>query len=530
MRGRPARMRKNNTANHGRTAAPEEESYLSRIRFAAGLCLGLFLLSSQGQARQPEEDGPPPVPEAGILSLLPEDAVTSHTLQTADGPLAYTATAGTLDLYGQRGNRSAKVFYTAYVAAQRDPSRPLTFVFNGGPGAASAYLHLGLVGPKLMDFGKDRNDGTRPVLKDNPESWLAFTDLVLIDPVGTGWSRAASDDEAGRFYSVRQDGQALAKIVALYTQKNGRLGSPLYLLGESYGGFRAAKVAAALKESQGMLVSGVLMVSPLLEGRMLFGPDDDPLSAALQLPSLAAAEMERRGAFDIEKLREAERFAMSDYLVTQAGPAPAGPKADAFYGRIADLTGIARNEVAKARGFPGGLYGKLSGGAGRIVSPYDAAYSAPDAYPESAMERNDDPILDGFTRAYGGAFAAYARDDLGFRTEMTYSLLNTEVNRRWTWDDGQGGDGRANAGVSGDLRDLLSTVPRFRLAIYHGYSDALTPYGVSRYVLDHLPPTLAQGRSELAVYRGGHMFYTDPAARRQMTEDVRRFYGASGPD
>lgn len=503
---------------------------MSYSRFVAGLCLCLAILMAPAASSQETETPPQAASQTGIFDLVPGDSVTEHALPTPEGPLAYTATAGTLDLYGQDGKRTAKVFYTAYVAGKGGPERPLTFAFNGGPGAASAYLHLGLVGPKVLEFGKDRDDGTRPLPKDNPDSWLSFTDLVLIDPVGTGWSRAADDEAARRFYGVRQDAESLAKIIALYTQKNRRLGSPLYLLGESYGGFRAAKVAAALKETQGVLVSGVLMVSPLIDGRFLFGAEDDPLSAALQLPSLAAAEMERRGAFDAGRLREAERFAMTDYLVTLAGPAPAGAQADAFYGRIADLTGIARDEVAKARGFLDGLYAKRSGDAGRIVSPYDAAYSAPDAYPQSPESRNDDPILDGFTRAYGAAFAAYARDELGFRTEMTYSLLNTDVNRRWEWNDGRGGDGRANAGVSGTLRDLLSTIPRFRLAIYHGYSDALTPYATSRYVLEHLPLALAQGRGELKVYRGGHMFYVDPAARRQMTEDVRRFYDAPESD
>lgn len=500
-------------------------------RFVVGLYLCLVILAAPVAAQTPEVGKQQqPTSETGIFNLLPGDSVSEKTLRTQDGPLSYMATAGTLDLYGQDGNRTAKVFYTAYVANKGDPARPITFAFNGGPGAASAYLHLGLAGPKVLEFGRSRDDGTRPSLKDNPDSWLAFTDLVLIDPVGTGWSRAVDDDEAGQFYGVRQDAESLAKVIALYTHKNRRLASPTYLLGESYGGFRAAKVAAVLKETQGILVSGILMASPLVEGRFLFGTANDPLAAAFLLPALAAAEMERRGAFDKDKLREAERFAMTDYLVTLAGPSPTGPDADAFYQRISGLTGIAKTDVARARGFMDGLYTRLAGESGRIISPYDAAYSVPDAYPESAMSRNDDPILDGFTRAYGAAFAAYARDELGFRTDITYSLLNTGVNRSWEWNGGRGGDGRTNASASDDLRDLLSTIPRFRLAIYHGYSDALTPYGLSRYVLDHLPPALAEGRTELRVYRGGHMFYVDPASRRQMTEDARRFYDVPRTD
>lgn len=165
-------------------------------------------------------------------------------------------------------------------------------------------------------------------------------------------------------------------------------------------------------------------------------------------------------------------------------------------------------------------------GESRIVSPYDASYAVPDAYPEDVYSRNDDPILDGYTRAYGSAFAAYARNELGFASDMTYSLLNEEVNRRWEWNGGQRGDSRTLASASTDIRDLLSTISTFRLMIAHGYSDALTPYGASRYVIDHLPPALASGRTELQLYRGGHMFYTRPDSRQSFATNVRAFYEA----
>jgi carboxypeptidase C (cathepsin A) len=135
-------------------------------------------------------------PSKGVLRLLPADAVTEHSIDTSRGKLAYTATAGTLAFYDQSGEQSAAVFYTAYVAKSGAANRPLTFVFNGGPGAASAFLHLGLVGPRILDFGPDPHDATRAALRDNPDTWLAFTDLVLIDPIGTGWSRAIKPEVA----------------------------------------------------------------------------------------------------------------------------------------------------------------------------------------------------------------------------------------------------------------------------------------------------------------------------------------------
>lgn len=477
---------------------------------------------SSGKAAPQKTNG---VASTGILSLLPADSVTDHILRIKTQDLAYRATAGTLDLFGQDGAPSAKIFYTAYVARNRQPGRPLTFAFNGGPGAASAYLHLGLVGPRILDFGPGGHDGTSPTLVDNPDSWLEFTDLVLIDPVGTGWSRAANDSVASNFYGVGQDAESIAKAIALYVNHNDRMASPKYLLGESYGGFRAAKVASALKDGQGILVSGIIMLSPLIEGQLLFGASQYPLGAALQLPSLAAAEMERRNTFSTKAMEEAEAFAMSDYLVTLAGPEPSGKTAIDFYARVSQLTGIPEAVVSRTRGFLTDAYVKHSkGNEFEVVSPYDASFAVADPYPESDADRSSDPVLDGFTRAYGAALASYARHELGFRTEMTYTLLASDVNERWEWGRrGPNGGTRAQVSATGNIRDLLSLIPSFRVLVAQGYSDAITPYGISKYVIDHLPSSLAAGRVGLKLYRGGHMFYTRPSSRQELSSDARAF-------
>ena len=354
---------------------------------------------------------------------------------------------------------------------------------------------------------------------DNPESWLRFTDLVFIDPVGTGWSRPAGT--GAEFYGVRQDAESIAKVIALYVQKNNRAEAPKYLLGESYGGFRSAKVATALKQSQGMLVSGIVMVSPMIESSLIFGGTDYPLGAALQLPSIAAAELERQGKFDPEAVKEAEKFAMTDYLVSRAGAAPRGPEADAFFGKVATRTGIDRGRVERARGFIGNMTGRTEDG--QVASPYDASETTPDPFPETPGARPDDIVLDGYTRAYGSFFASYARNELGYASEMTYSLLSTDVNRRWDWKDGRSGT-RLSAGATDDIRELLATIPSFRLMVMHGYSDVITPYGASRYVLDHLPLPLAEGRTELTLYRGGHMFYTLKGSLKAANDDAKAFY------
>ena len=234
--------------------------------------------------------------------------------------------------------------------------RPLTFAFNGGPGAASVYLNLGLAGPRIVDFGPDGRDGAAAKLVDNPDSWLAFTDLVMIDPIGTGWSRTAKPDDAKNFWGVRSDANVLAKVIALYVAKNSRGASPKYLLGESYGGFRAAKVARALQSDQGIVVTGIVMVSPLLEASFQWGSSQYALGAALHFPTLVATELERTKKFTPEAMAEAERFAMNEYLPTLAGRPPTGDKAKAFYGRVAEMTGLPVDVVAKSRGWVRNAY------------------------------------------------------------------------------------------------------------------------------------------------------------------------------
>ncbi|PZM12536.1 carboxypeptidase [Rhizobium tubonense] len=488
---------------------------------AAIVVLSLGSAPAFAQQQAPGKTG------GGVLGLLPADAVTEHVLNAGGQAIHYEATAGTLDLFGPDGNRTGAIFYTAYVAKNQGGDRPVTFVFNGGPGASSAFLNLGLVGPRVLDFGPGGRDGAKARLVDNPDSWLQSTDLVLIDPIGTGWSRTVKPDDASDFYGVRADAESLAKAIALYVAHNGRASSPKYLLGESYGGLRSAKVASALREQQGILVSGIVMVSPLLEGQFVYGGDGSALSAALQLPSLAAAALERRNAFSEAALADAEKFAIGDYLTTLAGRPPTGDAGKAFYARVAQLTGIPADVVARSNGFLQDVYVKHSIDDGSdVVSSYDASLVAPDPYPESYADRGDDPILDGFTRAYGGAFSSYARDELGFHTDMTYTLLSGAVNGHWDWSGGRGGGGsRFEASATDDIRQLLSLVPSFHMLVAQGYSDLVIPYGINKYVIEHLPPEAA-GRVDLKLYRGGHMFYTRPASRAQFSADAKAFFAA----
>ena len=281
-------------------------------------------------------------------------------------------------------------------------------------------------------------------------------------------------------------------------------------------------MARALQHEQGISVTGIVMVSPLIDGGLTFHASQYALGAALRLPSLAAAALERNGTFSKEAASEAERFALTDYLTTLAGAPPTGEAASRFYARVAQVSGIPVEVVARGRGFIHDNYIKhLRSAEGKVVSRYDASFAVADPHPESQGAHNPDPLLEGLTRAYGSAYAAYARDELGFKTELTYQLLASDVNGKWDWG---GGGGRATASVSNDIRELLSLTPSFRLLVAHGYSDMVTPYGASRYVLDHLPPIGDPSRASLQLYRGGHMFYIDAASRRAFSADARTFY------
>jgi carboxypeptidase C (cathepsin A) len=464
------------------------------------------------------------VADKGALRLLPSNSVTRHEIATDSGTISYTATAGTLALHDQSGERVAAVFYVSYVVDKPAAiKRPVTFVFNGGPGAASAYLHLGLAGPRLAEF-RAGHEGP-PRLHDNPQTWLQFTDLVMIDPVGSGFSRPVRADGGNAFWGVARDAESLSKVIAKWIADNHRADSPKFILGESYGGFRAAKVARELRREHGIAVAGIMMVSPLMEGAFTFGGTRFALGAAMQIPSLAAAEMERRGTLTPERLAEAERFALGEYLTTLAGAPPRGEAARIFYERVAEMTGMPLAVVTRTRGFIRDNYVKhLRGAEGLVVSRYDVTFTGPDPHPESEWPRGADPLLSTLSRAYSGAMAVYVREALGYKTDLTYVLLSREANSRWDW--GGRGSNRDNASVDEDLRTLLSLDPAFRLLVVHGYADMVTPYAVSRYVLDHLPDLPNPARAQLKIYRGGHMFYIDDESRRTFTSDARSFYAA----
>ncbi len=489
------------------------------------LLVVLLTLAPALHAQEPPQRREQAAPPAPHRTLLPADSVTQHEITVGGRKLAYSATAGTLDLKDGQGEITAEIFYVSFTLANGGDAehRPVTYLFNGGPGAASAYLDIGAIGPRALRFSGDGLPAAvSGKVADNPDTWLPFTDLVFIDPVGTGYSRATDPDKAAKqFWGVPQDLDTLGDIIRLHLAKTGRLTSPVYLAGESYGGFRAARLAEALATEHGVEPAGIVMVSPALEFGLMLGGPLGPLPWALRLPSYAAVQLGDK-ALDKGALDDAEHFALNDYLVALAGPLD-GDAAKPVYDKLAQLTGLDEAAIAGWRGrIPVDAYlNERRRRDGRVLSQYDATVSEVDPNPWN-RDAHDDPVLDATIAPFTSAFIAYARDELGFKTDQPFELLNREVSRHWDW--GGGRFALRNVGASDQLRRALALEPRLKVMIAHGVTDLETPYMVSRYIKDHMPEALGS-RIAVKLYAGGHMLYLRPQSRERLHADAAQFYG-----
>ncbi len=491
----------------------------------ARLPLILLFLIAFSTARADEEKPeahPPAAAAAGPAAQLPQDSVTQHTITLEGRQLTYKATAGTLPVNGPKGEVAAKVFYVSYTVESAN-ARPVTFAFNGGPGAGAAFLHLGALGPRIVPFEANGAAPLRPVhLADNPDSWLAFTDLVFVDPVGTGYSRTVADgtDAEKAFWSVSKDVDSMAEAVRLWLSRNGRELAPVYLAGESYGGFRVAGLSNRLL-AMGLSLQGVVMISPALEFSLLHGDGYALLPLSFALPSLTAANAEIREGPEapLDSVREAESYALNAYLVHLAK----GMQQDeAAISALAKFTGLDPDIVAKHHGrVSSGLFRReFLRKTDRILSAYDATVSS--AAPRPSENPHFDPILDGAVSVLAPAMASYAASELGFKTSLDYRLLNGEVASHWDFGTKPGEQGYA--GSLDSLEDARVRTPALKIFIAHGYTDLVTPFAMSRYLISQLRPIDGAAPIDFRVYRGGHMMYLRSSTRAQLSRDVRSVY------
>ena len=487
-----------------------------------------------------------PETDSSPETALRRSASTSHhALPLPDGSsLAYTARADWMELRDDE-EAVAELFHVAYTADGADPERrPITFVFNGGPGASAAYLHVGALGPRRIQFPPDGKLPPSPVrMVDNDTSWLRLTDLVFVDPVGTGFSRTLGEkkDKDGKplpdadqkrkaFWTVDKDLEALGEFIRRFLTRHRRWSSPTFIAGESYGGFRVARMLQRLQQQDGVGLCGAILISPALDFASLGGSDYDILPWVDRLPTMAAAAWVHdrlpapRPTLE-DHIAAAERFAREELVIALAGGEAV--RRAAIFGRMAALTGLDPALVARCRGRIGysRFCRELLAAQGRVLGLYDASVSAVDPFPDRPRYEGPDPTLAGLDRLFVSGIYQQLRDQLGVEEEIRdYQLLSYDVFLNWRYNS----DGKQNQGsvtAVDELRYGMSLNDDVRVFICHGRYDLITPYFSSNRLVDlmHLAPA-ARARLTLQHFEGGHMFYTWQKSREDFFAAAERFY------
>ncbi len=486
----------------------------------------------------------------------PPTAVTAHTITLNGDSEAYRAESGWLTLY-KHEKPAAEMFHVFYET--EDPnraSRPITFVFNGGPGAASAYLHVGALGPRRVVFGETGSPPPPPVtLVDNADTWLAFTDLVFIDPIGTGFSRAIPDEteseskdsrktedpiaeKSKEYWKITRDLESLAEFITSFLSKHHRWDSPAFIAGESYGGFRVAKLARLLQESYGVGLNGAILISPALEFALLDDSDYDVLPWIDRIPSMAGAAFHhgRVSSGGPEQsvsalMKSAEEFASAELttMLIRGADLPDSTRRKTLR-KLGTYIGLSAEELSKTAGRVTAqqFSRQLLRDRGVVCGLYDATITTPDPFPGRETYEGPDPTLRSLERVFAAGINAHLRRSLEVDTERRYHLLSMEVNRNWQVDIERHAL-ESQIGATDDLRYSMALNPHMKVRITHGLYDLVTPYFASNRIanLMYLNDKVADNLS-LVHYRGGHMFYAWAESRSRFTQDVSEFYsGAS---
>jgi carboxypeptidase C (cathepsin A) len=462
----------------------------------------------------------PTSPGAAEQHRLPPDSTTKHSLALPGRTLNFTATAGSIRLFDDKGEPQADIAYTAYQLDGADArTRPVTFLFNGGPGASSAWLQLGAAGPWRLAINADAvTSSASPDLLPNAETWLDFSDLVFIDPVGTGYSRfvATGEDVRKRFFSIDGDVNAVALAIRRWLEKSDRLLSPKYVAGESYGGIRGPKIVRNLQTEQGIGVRGLILISPLFDFREFAG--SSLLQYVWSLPTMAAVAREAKGPVIRADMAEVESYARSDFMTDLLKGEADTEATTRLADKVAVLTGIDQAVSRRLAGrFDVGEFRReFDRRNGRVRGRYDASVSGFDPNPDSSSSRFGDPSGDPLIAPLSSAAVDLTTRKLNWRPDGSYQLLNGAVER--AWDFGRG----LNPPESiSQLRQILTLDPKLKLLVGHGLFDLATPYFGSKILLDQLPAYASPDRVKLVVYPGGHMFYSRDASRQAFRAEIQ---------
>jgi carboxypeptidase C (cathepsin A) len=480
------------------------------------------------------------------------------SLSTKGGRIEYEAVADWI-VIRKNEKPAADIFYSAYFKKGGDPKRPVTFVFNGGPGAASAYLHVGALGPKRVPFDDKGVPLPPPAsLVENSESWLPFTDLVFIDPVGTGFSRITHKDAAEEgdkkegdaaakpaapskepenekeFYALNRDLESICEFIQRFLSQYKRWSSPIFIAGESYGGYRVAKLARKLQEDKyGVGLAGAILISPALEPNSLDPSDYDCLAWIEVFPTMAASarvhgKTRKTGYKSVEAFLEAaEEFAVGPLLSwLTLGARLSKDRIEEISAEMADWLGLPEPFVRKKAGRISlfDFSRELLRDQEIVLGIYDASITALDPFPDRPVFNGADPTLIGIDRVFTGGIQILLREWFDLKTDREYFLLSNQVNLDWKHDAPRHFF-QTQMGATDDLRYGMALNPHLKVFLTHGLYDMVTPYFGSNRVVDlmKLHPSLRKNMT-IRHFEGGHMFYAWKKSREQFVAAMRDFY------
>ena len=507
---------------------------LRRLIAVCAVLAGLLLSGLSAQEKQPEQ----PVEKSATLKPAAEaprpgevqketpPIVTHHEIHVGSRVLRYTATTGMMPIRNSENDEiEANIFFVAYTLDNAGPNRPLMFSFNGGPGSASIWLHMGAIGPRRVKMLPDGSMPPPPFeLIDNQQTWLDQTDLVFIDPVGTGYSRAVKKDLEKKFLSVRGDISSVGEFIRLYLSRYQRWTSPLFLVGESYGTTRAAGLSGYLID-KGIALSGVVLVSSILNFQTTEFTRGNDLPYELYLPTYTAtAWFHKKLPADLQQkdlpavLREAEQFAAGPYASALGkGDNLTAEERQNVVEQLARYTGLDRPVIEEndLRIRQWIFCSELLRRQRLIVGRLDSRFTGPlSPGPQGAFY---DPTMAVIRPPFTATFNNYVRANLGYKTDVDYNVL-TELK----WDWGSAGEGFPD--TSDSLRQAFVKNPYMKLFVASGYYDLATPYFATQYTLSHmgLEPTQHQ-KISLGYYEAGHMMYLRSDSLDHLKQEVSGF-------
>ncbi|HSK10403.1 MAG TPA: hypothetical protein VK911_12565 [Vicinamibacterales bacterium] len=509
---------------------------------ALALLTALLVLPSPAAAQRPAIDATwifevppvrplPPGQRAEPVADPYEDKVveTAHMVRIGGQEVRYTAAAGSIPLRDGAGKGLAHVFFVAYTRdGAGDPAtRPITFAFNGGPGSASIWLHMGALGPRRVEMSGDGFQPAPPFkLVDNAFSILDVTDLVMIDPVSTGYSRAAAGQDPKLFHGSSPDIQAVAEFIRTYTTRYRRWPSPKYLLGESYGTTRSAGLSAELQQRHGIELNGIILVSAVVDfGSQEYAPGHD-LAYCTYLPTLTATAWyhkklptELQG--DLQKaIAEAKAFALGDYMLALArGNRLTDAERRAVAARLARYTGLSPEFILRShlRVTDARFRKELLRDQGVMVGRLDGRYTGLDA--DAAGERQEfDPSNSALQGAYTAMFSEYVRRELKYENDVKYETSGPV--RPWSYAEFQ----NRYVNMMEPLRSAMARNPYLKVLVANGYYDMATPFFSTEYTFDHIGfESTYRDRVTMTFYEAGHMMYIRPSMLEQFKKDIAAF-------